>query len=230
MAHPGVSPKTSLRKSLLETYRARGKSINNLWLVYSPKTDCDWILPSDRQLVHWLYYLEANPEVKSFDLAPEQLLSHDEHEARGTELDAVAILKNGHTEWHEVKAGVAKESPEYKSQFTAQSNEASRQHATYKRFDDRELKPKVKIAMRWLKAINYATAIRGEEHKACLTALRTVIKQQGSGNLQRLLSQLQEHDSAVVFGVLVRIAITGEVSLNLDKSTFGLQTRWDYRG
>lgn len=63
------------------------------------------ILPSDRQLIHWLYYLETNHEVTSFDLAPEPILSKDDNETRATELDAIVTKRDGTIEWHEVKAG-----------------------------------------------------------------------------------------------------------------------------
>lgn len=77
MARPGMSLKSSLRQSVIGAYRARGRGNSNLWLVYSPKTDTDWLIPSDRQLVHWLYFLESNPEVRSFNLAPDPIISHD---------------------------------------------------------------------------------------------------------------------------------------------------------
>src|SRR5574342_340365 len=80
MVRAGFSMKSTLRKTVMEAYRSRGKGISNLWLVYSAKTNSDWILPSDRQLIHWLYFLEANPDVRTFDLAPEPILSESREE------------------------------------------------------------------------------------------------------------------------------------------------------
>ncbi|MET3139971.1 hypothetical protein AAKU61_004355 [Undibacterium sp. GrIS 1.2] len=71
------SPKSLQRLRVFDAYRGRGHQNSNLWLVYSVKTQRDWILPSDRQLVHWIHYLETNPLVKWFDLAPEKNLSTD---------------------------------------------------------------------------------------------------------------------------------------------------------
>lgn len=90
MATRGTSMKSSVRKKVRAAYRSRGQGNSNLWLVYSAKTGSDWILPSDRQLVHWASFLEANSDVRTFDLAPEPILSEDENEARATELDAVS--------------------------------------------------------------------------------------------------------------------------------------------
>lgn len=105
MSGKALSPKSSLRKSIRDINRSRGHGNNNLWYFYSPKTDKDWVLPSDVQFVHWLYFLEANPAVMNFDLAPGVTVSSDDEEPRGTELDAIVVFRDGHIEWHEVKAG-----------------------------------------------------------------------------------------------------------------------------
>lgn len=229
MAKTGVTLKSSLRKTVLKAYRARGKSRNNLFLVYSAKTDSDWILPSDRQLVHWLSVLESDPNVHDFDLAPEPVLSEDKTELRATELDAVVTLQDGEIEWHEVKAGEDKNDPAHASQKAAQQNAASEAHALYRRFDDTDLKPKVRVAMRWLKAIGFAAAIRGEDHTQSRSALVMAMRECKRGNVQALLTRLEDHDQAVLLGLLVRLAISGVVTLDLKKSTFGLRTTWEYR-
>ena len=228
MASPGASLKSTLRKSVLGAYRARGKSINNLWLVYSVKTDSDWILPSDRQLIHWLYFLEANPEVSWFDLAPEPVLSHDGKEQRATELDAIVTLRDGQTEWHEVKSGHSKRDPLHESQMLAQANAASAKHIVYKRFNDTDLKPKVQVALRWNRAISYAAAIRGEAHHPSQTAIVLAMKDLHQGTIQQLLAKLDDQDPMIVLGILVRLSINGIVRLDLEKTFFGLQTSWTY--
>lgn len=230
MTKPGASLKSSLRKSIIGAYRARGRGKNNLWLVSSIKTNQDWILPSDRQLVHWLYFLESNHDVLDFDLAPEPILSHDDNEERSTELDAVVTLKNKLQEWHEVKADRGKQNPNNRSQFLSQAAAASKEHVAYHRFDDDELKPKVKVAMRWLKPLAYANAIQGKEHIQCKTVLALNLKNLGSGNIKQILEIMVEHDSAVVLGLLARLAIQGVIEINLEKNTFGLLTPWKYHG
>ncbi|MDH4283701.1 MAG: hypothetical protein OEV35_00125 [Gallionellaceae bacterium] len=221
------SLQSSLRKSVIKAHRSRGKRVNNLWLVYSVKTDSDWIIPSDRQLIHWLYYLEANPEVRSFDLAPSPILSEDNKEARATELDAIVTLQNGRIEWHEVKA---EKNEDHSSQITAQANAALMENVTYKKFYDEDLKPKVKIALRWLKAIGFAASIRGEEHKPCRAELITVMKKIKQGSVKQLLGHLRDFDNAIVHGMLVRLAISGVVHIDLEKTTYGLLTSWTYHG
>lgn len=228
MATSNASPKSKIRRTVLSSYRARGRSINNLWLVYSPKTDSDWILPSDRQLVHWLSFLESNPEVVTFDLSPGPIISHDGDETKATELDALVTLRSGYIEWHEVKAGKTKEPPEHMSQLEAQSRAASRQRVTYKRFNDVELEPNVRFAMRWLKAISFAAAIRGKDHVPTRTALVLRLKEQSQGYIKDILERMEEYDPAVVLGLCVRLASQGILSLDLDKASFGLQSKWVY--
>lgn len=222
--------KSRIRNTTLARYRSRGKSVSNLWLVYSPKTDSDWILPSDRQLIHWLYYLEANPEVLSFDLDPESILSQDDIEAKATELDAIVHYRNGLEEWHEVKAGKDREDPSHHSQKIAQTIAASKARVSYKRFDDHELKPVMKTAMRWLRAIGYAAAIRDEQHSRCNNELVMLIKELKVGNVHQILNRLENFDSAIVLGLIVRLAVKGYISIDLSKGTFGLKTAWEYPG
>lgn len=230
MSRTRLSMKSTLRKTVLAAYRSRGKNISNLWLVYSAKTNSDWILPSDRQLIHWLYFLEANPDVRTFDLAPDPILSEDENETRATELDAVVTLQTGPVEWHEVKAGRGKDDPANKSQETAQARAAEKEHVTYRRFDDTDLKPNAKVALRWLKAMGFAAAIGGHEYISCRTSMIVAIKRRGNGTVRELLSDLAECDPSVVHGMLVRLAVAGVVHIDLSSATYGLTTRWIYHG
>lgn len=229
MASPGVTPQSNQRTNIKKAYNARGRGKGNLWLVYSVKTKLSWILPSDRQLIHWLC-LESDPEVKSFDLTPKQIISHDGTETRATELDAIVIFKSRQVQWHEVKAGTNKKEPSNQSQFNAQAAAASKEHVEFKIINDTYLKPKTKVALRWLKPLGYADVIKNHQYISCHTALEHTLKKLLNGNIQQLLVALEDFDSSIVLGVLVRLAIAGIVELNLEKSSFGLQTRWIYHG
>jgi hypothetical protein len=229
MTKPGATLKSRLRQSVIGAYRSRGRGQNNLWLVTSVKNNNDWILPSDRQFIHWLACLETNPDVLDFDLAPELLLSHDSHEQKATQLDAVVTYRNHKIEWHEVKAG-RKHDPKNQSQFLAQAAAASKEHAQYRIFNDSDLKPLTKVALRWLKPLAYANALRGQEHSHYRALLVSYFKRHGAGNIGQVLHALPEHDSAIVLGMVSRLAIQGVITLDLNKYSFGLLTPWRYRG
>lgn len=229
MAGVGKSPRSTLRRSIPDAYRARGHRVSNLWLVYSPKTDRDWLLPSDRQLVHWLVFLESNREVLLFDLAPEQEKSHDANEPRSTELDAIAIYRDRHVEWHEVKSGTALDEND-RSQFQAQVAAAQKAGATYRIINDEDLAPNARLAIRWLKAIGFAAAIRGQEHGPCRSALVAYLNNNNNGYIGSIVSELQAFDTAVVLGLLVRLSLGGIVCLNLEERSFGFGTHWRLYG
>lgn len=229
MVRVGKSPRSTLWQSIPDAYRARGRRVNNLWLVYSPKTDRDWLLPSDRQLVHWLVFLESNRDVLSFDLAPEPVMSHDTKELRATELDAIAICRDRHLEWHEIKAGTTLQETD-RSQFQAQAAAARKAGATYRIFNDEDLGTNARLAIRWLKAIGFAAAIRGQEHGPCRSALVAYLNNKKSGYVRSIVSELQAFDSAVVLGMLVRLSLSGIVYLNIEDRSFGLGTNWRLYG
>jgi hypothetical protein len=153
------SLRSKQRSNIFHAYRARGHKNNNLWLVHSVKINRDYILPSDRQLIHWIHYLETDRSVKMFDLMPKAVISIDAEEVRGTELDATVIYLNGDIEWHEVKSAESEKSPE-KSQLQAQASAANSAGVKYRVFTDQDLKPHVVTSVRWLKAIAYASVIQ----------------------------------------------------------------------
>ena len=226
MSTAGVSPKAALRMSLRSVYRARGHRVANLWAVYSVKTDRDWLLPSDRQLIHWLYYLETNPEVYSFDLAPDPVVSHDENEARATELDASVVFRDGRIEWHEVKASTSPQENE-RSQHQAQSFATEREGVGYRRFSDTDFAGlPAMVSLRWLKPIAYAEVIRGQECGPYRTALAAYCSDQRSGTLVDLVRALENFDTPTLLGVLTRFAIGNIISLDLRQAPFGPYTRW----
>lgn len=92
------------------------------------------------------------------------------------------------------------------------------------------MKPKTKVALRWLKPLGYADVIKNHEHTSCHNALEHTLKKLHNGNIKQLLENLEDFDSSIVLRVFVRVVIAGIVKLNLEKSSFGLQTRWIYHG
>ncbi|HYD80316.1 MAG TPA: hypothetical protein VEC06_10945 [Paucimonas sp.] len=159
MGAKSASPRSKQRLHIFDSYRGRGHRNNNLFLVYSIKTNRDWILPSDRQFVHWIHFLETNHQVKTFDLAPELVVSTDDKEVRGTELDAEVVLRDGTKEWHEVKSAES-EIETARSQLLAQAAASSKEGVKYRVYTDRDLRPHVATSIRWLRAIAFAATLR----------------------------------------------------------------------
>lgn len=212
------------RTNMLAAYRGRAHRNNNLWLVYSVKTDRDWILPSDRQLVHWIHYLETDHRVKWFDLTPNAIRSHDGKKIRYTELDAVVTLTEGRQQWHEVKTAVGGE--QASSQLAAQALGAKTAGVDYKIFTDTELKPHVDTSMRWLKAIAYAAALRNKEHIAETVALLNVLRSREKGLIAQILGDMTSFDDAVILGLIARLAIQGHINLDMTRTSYGAASSW----
>ena len=193
MKKASTSPKSQQRQRILDAYRNRGRSSNNLFLVYSVKTDRDWILPSSRQFIHWIHFLEVNANVKSFNLSPDLVISIDEKEVRGTELDAEVINMDGKIEWHEVKSEES-ERENARSQLLAQAAASSKHGGVeYKIFTDKDLKPHVESSKHWLKVISYAAAIRSMQHTREVASLVIVLEQQKKGTVNEILRSISAY-------------------------------------
>jgi hypothetical protein len=213
------------RHTVMYEYRARGHADNNLWLVYSPKTDRDWILPSDRQLVHWIHYLETCPEVKTFNLTPPPVVGNDGTRQRMTQPDAEVIYIDGRVEWHEVKAD---KGDLESSQLRAQKSAADEAGRTYRAFSDEDLVPHVRTSVRWLKAIAYAAALRGREYVPQHLAVLAHLRRHHNGTVHRMLADLTGHERPVLMGLFVKLAIDGHIALDLTRQGFGPGTAWTW--
>lgn len=227
MLSSSVSPRSAQRLRLLQAYRGRGHRNNNLFLVYSIKTDRDWILPSDRQFIHWIHFLETNKEVRAFDLCPEKVISHDGKEFRGSELDAEVQRKDGRLEWHEVKSDDASKNVS-KLQLIAQASAAARNPIVYKLFSDEQLTPHIKSSIYWCKVIAFATAIRDKAYNYETSTLLDLLQKLQQGTIGDVLSEAKDeiNDVGVLLGLIARLAITGPMSIDLSQSGFGYATEW----
>lgn len=226
MGGKGVSLKSSARKTVLQHYRSRGHSNNNIWLIYSVKTDSDWILNSDRLYIYWLYFLEFNPEVVSFDLSPDFIKSDKSLENDFKNINSTVSLKDGSIEWHEIRSGDQEPDSIYFDKTSLKMAALIKQPFSFKFFNDLKLKPVAKIALRLAKALTYAATIRDVSYAPSRTALVMSIHELKKGVIRQLLEKLNAYDQSVILGLIVRLTIEGVMRLDLDKSTFGLSTKW----
>lgn len=201
-----LSPHNAQRLRLFEAYRGRGRRIANLFLVYSIKTDRDWIISGDRRFIHWIYYLEIDPSVKSFEFTSE----FDRNKERVWVVDV--LLSNGTRVTHYV------------------GHSLNDDHAALEArvFTDEILRPVVKVSLRWSKAIGFAAALRNYEHPHHSVALLEYFRQQRNGNVGQVLREpdLCEDDPARTLGLIVRFGIRGQINLDLTSNSFGYNTPW----
>lgn len=228
MANGSASPRSQQRIRVFDAYRGRGRRNNNLWLVYSVKTQRDWILASDRQLVHWIYYLETNSSVKWFNLVSEEHPSREIDDGDWSERDIDVALIDGSRERHQVRTGGDRKTV-FQSVAGTDGPTGETSVARCRVFGDSDLKPHVQLAMRWLKALAYAAVIRDQEHTPLFLALLPILRTLAGGTVGQIVDSMAEFDSATVYGSLVRLAIQGYVDLDLVKSGFCSTTSWCLR-
>ncbi|AWY39147.1 hypothetical protein DKY63_04190 [Pseudomonas putida] len=202
------------RDSLYMRYRRRGQKKSNLWVVYSPKSRQDIILHSDLELIYWLHFVESEARVKSFSVCdikvktdPNFLLEFTDGQHRADYLRrSPGVAENNALVWYDNTQWVAK--------F----------------IDVMELATVAKQALRWLKPIAYAAAIRDQELTTLHNALIMEEWKCSGGTVKYLIDQLSNFDQNHVIGMLMRHFIEGRLSFDLSDASFGGNTRWAITG
>lgn len=211
------------RAKVLQAYRSRGRSNRNLWLVYSQKTNRDWILRSDRHLVHWLLNLETDPDVQTFELEPSDPTSAATNDARA-DSDALVVRNDGTREHHKLLLVRSQENA-----AVAQNDVESDDGPPVRIFTEADLGGRGAEAMRWLKVLCYCAAIRDESQSKATLAAITVTRGLGEGTVHQILETMSDFDREVSLGVIGRLAISGDIALDLSASGFTTQSRWERR-
>lgn len=221
----GVSPKSQKRHSLIKTYRLRGSEVRNLWLLYSVKMESDVLLGSDYQLIHWLCYLEANPNITQFTLTESEKGYKQENNQPAPYV--IAMNRDGLAEWHYISSNVE----EVKNTITKRDSMSSDQEKiNYCFYSYAQLEACSKVALRWLSAISHAAVLRGQKQLELRNVLFDYFSTSSSGFVADLKSCTGGFDESIVLGMIVRLAIEGVIHLDLNKSTFGWKTSWSYHG
>lgn len=218
MAQTSRKLSSQQRLRVFDAYRGRGHRTNSLWLVYSVKTDRDWILTSDRQLVHWIVFLEVCPNVRTFDMEI----------ARGggkKDIGRVAVETISHdAEVHHIFAGGNDSTSRENSKdvYLPSSDGTSEVRI----FTDTELKPVVPLAMRWLKALAFAAVIREMELTALHTELFFIIESKRSGTVAEIFFSLPDFERPLIIGVLVRLVVQQVIEIDLKTGPLSCATMW----
>ncbi|MFM0476317.1 hypothetical protein [Paraburkholderia strydomiana] len=208
---------TRQRNRVFEAYRSRGRANRNLWLVYSIKTDRDWILQSDLHLVHWISFLEVDPNVVTFEIGSDP---------PDPGVDAVARMKDGSSEKHRITSMIDLPATD---ELLSTSTIDSKRTQQIRYFQEGDLRPLSLEAMRWLKVVCYGATIRGErQHQATTSVLGTMMTS-GAGKIRDVLDYSPNFDIQIIYAVIARAAIKGDISLDLSREGFTTETNWIWR-
>lgn len=153
-SHPTLP--SQQRANVMRTYRHRGRRDRQLYLVYSVKTSRDWILSSDVRFLHWILYLETDPDVVSFELHDD--VGDREAPERRAGVYALARVRSNRIVAHRIllhEESVTQNS--LPSTYTDPSEEI-------RLISESELRKNASVAMRWAKVICFAAALRDQRH------------------------------------------------------------------
>lgn len=212
-----MSGKSSLasrqRGRVFDAYRGRGHRNSNLWLVYSIKENRDFMLHSDRSLIHWLCYLESDASVASFDVLNEEFCNDIAVEQTRCML---VHCREPRVEIHVVGG----ERP-YAAELHTESAVAKIRH-----IDSDELEAKAKLAIRWLKALSYVALYRYQDLAPASNQVASLLARSMNGTVNDLAEQLDHLDRAALFAAVVKAAIRGNLKLDLAAKSLCGETQW----
>ncbi|MFP3605896.1 hypothetical protein [Paraburkholderia sp. SIMBA_053] len=212
------------RSNVMRAYRSRGKTNRNITLVYSLKTNRDWIIRSDRHLVHWAIFLETNPEVRTFNLDLDDAPIGSSGKNRGLDFDAEVELSSGASEYHKFLFG------EIGLDNCVQTDvlpNAGRK--TVRTFVETDFSGRGQEAIRWLKVLAYCAAIRDEQQTEASQVAITVMRGLGHGVIRDVTESMRDFDSQIALGVISRMAVLADIGLDLSSSGFTLSSSWVWR-
>jgi len=212
------------RENVIRAYRSRGKSNQQLWLVYSLKTNRDWILDSDRHLAHWILFLETNPDVRTFNLDLDDAPIVSSGTEQGPDFDAAVELTSGGSEYHRLLLGASEEEGCAHADVLDNSG-----RTTVRTFVEADLSTRGQEAMRWLKVLAYCAGIRDEQQSAASQAAMTVMRGLDHGTIRDVTESMRDFDLQIALGVISRMAVLGDIALDLFSSGFTLSSPWVWR-
>jgi hypothetical protein len=201
------TPRSAQRARVLEAYRGRGRQNSNLWLGYSVKQNRDLLFHSDRSFVHWLTFLESDPLVVGF-----YPISQDVSNVLDVGPECAMVVDRSK---HQLEVHIVAAAGREVEAVQTESGVATVRVITYD-----ELRARSRLAVHWLKAVNYAGMFRYKNLNVITNQLTVALTHRHSGTVDDLAEDLAGHDRPSVFGAVVRAAIHGR--LDLDLSAHGL--------
>lgn len=203
------------RAQVLQTYRSRGRRNSNLWLAYSVKLDQDLLLYSDRSLVHWLTFLETDRNVSGFGPLPTEVLAQ-----LGVEHSAATLVEHKD---HKLEIHLLTDGTRTVSNIDTAAGNA---HVRLVALD--ELQGRARLALRWMKAIGFASMYRSRDLSPVLNQLIVQMMQRDQGSVDDLAADCFGLDRPALYAALVKAAITGCVEIDLTAHSLCGSTHWSW--
>lgn len=216
------SLKSKMRGNLMSSHGARKNTKNTLWVVYSTKLNRDIALASNSECIYWAACLEADPKVESFDFGYIIDIKIDREDSfRKKEMIRVELVGGG-LEFHGFSSGDGRKI--YLEAFIL-TESVTRKITCVSVFGD-YLAEKSRAAERWLRLISYSAQIRNEVCNVEYQALSLVVRSLEYGTVNNLLIMTEMHDPMLILGVVSRMALAGEIIVDMSERPFGRNTSW----
>jgi len=215
--------------TFLARIRNRRSTRSYLWLVYSHKMRSDLILESNQELAHWLLYLEFDAHIVEFWIPTASDLYGDQVGGRRTRPDVMAKNADGVLEWHEVKAGHVDEVSS-SEQIKLQRELASENGVLYRLFDQSTRVARQYELLPRLRLMHFIAV--GRNQPLINHVQQTVldyVHQERAGTFGGVLQAYPMLASTHLICAMVRLAIEGVVTVEIEDSTPTQHTAWSLR-
>jgi len=207
-------------KSRTAYFTKRGKHFGNLWAVYSTKMNQVIRLGSDRQLAHWLLYLEFSCDVISFQFNP-TFKSVNSDSLNRLDYHVEVNRRVGMVELHYLR--VAGRSENYAEKLRA----AEKMKYSYIEFSDEDWTPKKGKLLSLLRLANFLSGGRNTYIPVGLdqTAM-DYVRYSRKGTLQSFLSALSSYNRNLSLLAFCRMYSTCLIDVDFDSNIFSKDTLW----
>eukprot|EP01132_Coremiostelium_polycephalum_P014377 gene14377-17467_t len=220
------SLKSHRRKQIMSS--RKGNRHGSLWLVYSPKSNEDLTITSDRELLYWISELEINHNVRRFKFDAEVEVCLDESDPDKFESVSFTLVEcvDGTTELHVIDAreNLDTDLKSLSVRFRSEN------HVTHKAKIVRVPLARLKLFSPqlgfWLRILAFASQVR--EYKLDVEAdlVNLAVSTDGEGTISTLLSTIQIQDPALAVGAICRLILSGGILVEAGGNSFGHNTSW----
>lgn len=176
---------TQFRGKLAAAYNLRGHQSGNLYFVYSPRTNRDWVLCGDLAWAHFLL-VEGDPNVLVADYAPQVHVIETDSSENRTEIHAQVTLFDGHVEYRVF--AYARAASKRSTEWERAVRLAALQGYQYVRYTEEEIFAKPHRLANWKRAIAWISAARGHLLLSMQNEISSMLAAQQVASLQQIIS------------------------------------------
>ena len=211
------------KKTKTQCFTKRGSYFGNIWWVHSYKNQKDFTVHSDRELAHWILFLEFNQNVNRFDLDPPIRVSPGTGEK--LQYSAEVQYKDGALEWRKVRTSWEGDSAqELLRQYQLLAEEHRVAFSAWSDVDFIPQKYKIMPLLRVAACLSVGKRYRppvGLRQDAILH-----IREKSLGTYKEFLTALSEYDVSYVHHEFAKFYADGIIDVEISTSFFAEDTRW----